>query len=444
MARLAPGPRGFPLVGCAPQFFRDQTGFLTRTARRYGDISAFRLGAERVFLINHPDLIRHVLVTRQKAFKKGRGLERARVVLGDGLLTSEGEFHLRQRRLAQPAFHRTRIASCADTMVTLARERIGTWQEGLVVDVAQELSALTMAIAGRTLFGHDVTGEESEVGEALTMFLDLFWRATLPFSEWLDRLPLPSVRRFRDARRRLDRVIYGMIEERRRDGTDRGDLLSMLLLAQDEVDGTGMSDEQLRDEVLTIFLAGHETTAVAVTWTLYLLSQHPDAAAGVRAEIDRVLGREPATVDVVPSLEGVRRAVAESMRLYPPAWLVARRALEDIELGGVPVPARAMVFMSQYVTHRDARFWPGPGRFDPARWTPEAEAGRPRFAYFPFGGGSRLCIGEPFAWMESVLLVATILQRWRLELVPGYPVALKPTITLRPRHGMRMVMRGRD
>jgi cytochrome P450 len=440
-ARLAPGPRGLPLVGCAPQFFRGQTAFLARTARTFGDVASFRLGRERIVLINHPELIGEVLVTRQWSFKKGRGLERARVLLGDGLLTSEGEFHLRQRRLAQPAFHRKRIASYADTMVAHTVERVGRWREGLVVDVAQEMSALTMGIAGWTLFRHDVSGEASEVGHALTTFLELFWRAALPFSERLDRFPLPHVRRFRDARARLDRVISRMIEERRCEGADRGDLLSMLLLAQDEADGTGMTDTQLRDEVLTIFLAGHETTALAVTWTLYLLWLHPEVERRLRAEVDGALRGEPATAESLPALAYVRMVVAEAMRLFPPAWLLARRALEELELGGWLVPARAMVFMSQYVTHRDARLYPDPERFDPGRWTPEAEAARPKFAYFPFGGGSRQCIGESFAWMEAVLLVATIVQRWRLELVPGHPVALKPSVTLRPKHGMRMIVR---
>jgi cytochrome P450 len=437
--KLPPGPRGLPLIGSAHEFFRDQTGFLQRTARAYGDISSFRLGPQQVILINHPDLVREVLVTRQRSFKKGRGLERARRLLGDGLLTSEGELHVRQRRLAQPAFHRDRIASYARTMVEYAARAVDRWPDGGSIDVAEELGAIAMAITGKTLFDHDVEQEVPDVGAALTLVMDIFWRAMLPFSELLERLPLSSARRFDAARRRLDEIIYGIIRERRRSGRDHGDLLSMLLLAQE--DGAGMSDEQLRDEVLTILLAGHETTALALTWTLYLLSQHPDISGRVRREVSEAIGARPASVEDVAKLEYLRMVIAEAMRLYPPAWIVARRALEELELGGYRLPRRALVFASQYLLHRDPRFFPDPERFDPERWRPEAEATRPKFAYFPFGGGARVCVGESFAWMEAVLVLATIVQRRQWELVPGHPVDIKPSITLRAKHGMKMIVR---
>jgi cytochrome P450 len=436
---LPPGPRGRPIVGSAIEFLSDQLAFLTRMAQTYGDVSHFRLAAERVVLLNAPGLIRNVLVTQHRCFKKGRGLERAKRLLGEGLLTSEGDFHRRQRRLAQPAFHRERMAVYAAVMVEHAARAGESWRDGAVVDCLQEMSALTLGIVGRALFGADVTREAPEVGEALTAFLDLFWQATLPFSELLERLPLPSARRFRRARGRLDALVLRLIEERRRSAEDRGDLLSMLLLAQDtEGDGGRMSDVQVRDEVLTLFLAGHETTAVALTWTWYLLSQHPQVEARLRDETLRVLaGRLPAVEDV-PRLTYTRMVVAEAMRLYPPAWLIARRTLEPVELGGYVVPTGWLVFMSQWITHRDPRHYTNPERFDPLRWTPAAEAARPRFAYFPFGGGPRQCIGEGFAWTEAILLLATLAARWRLHLVPGHSVVPQPTITLRPRGGMRM------
>lgn len=392
IAPRPPGPRGLPLAGSAAAFLKDQVGFLTRMAAKYGDVVSFRLGPERVFQLNHPDDVRDVLVTHQRCFKKGRGLERARRLLGDGLLTSD----------------------------------------------------LTMAIVGETLFGADVAADTPELGAAIGVFLDLFWTATFPFAEILERLPVPSSLRFRRARAGLDRTIYRIIAERREEGVDRGDLLSTLLLAQDTAgDGTAMTDAQLRDEVMTVFLAGHETTAVALTWTWYLLSQSPEVAAALHEEVDRVLAGVPPTVENLPRLCYTRMVLAEAMRLFPPAWNIARRALEPYEVRGYRVPAGSLVFMSQYVVHRDPRFFPDPLRFDPRRWAPGEEAARPRFSYFPFGGGSRQCIGEHFAWMEGVLLLATFAQHWRPALVPGHPVAPKPSLTLRPRYGMRMLLERR-
>lgn len=437
--RALPGPRGWPLIGCSPDFLRDQLGFLTHVAHTYGDVSHIPLAGEQVVLLNDPQLIRDVFVTHDRCFKKGRGLEQGKRLLGEGLLTSEGAFHMRQRRLVQPAFHRERMAGYAAVMVEQATGVRDGWRDGAVVDVLREMSALTMAIVGRALFGTDVTRDASEVGAAFAMVLDLFWQATLPFSEVLEHLPLPVNRRFRRARARLDALVYRMIEERRRDRADRGDLLSLLLLAQDtEGDGGRMSDEQVRDEAMTLFLAGYETTSVALTWTWYLLSLHPEVEARLREELESALhGRVP-TVDDLPQLGYARMVVAEAMRLYPPAWLVARRALEPVELGGFVVPRRWLVFLSPWVTHRDARYYPAPERFDPLRWTPEAEAVRPRFAYYPFGGGPRQCIGEGFAWAEAVLLLATLAARWRLVSESGGRVVPRPSVTLRPREALLM------
>jgi cytochrome P450 len=375
---------------------------------------------------------------------KGEGLQRAKRLLGEGLLTSEGEFHLRQRRLAQPAFHRQRIAGYAATMVEYTARACDQWRVGETRDVAREVMRLTLAIAGKTLFDADVEGEADEIGKALTTTFELFNSLTLPFAQLLERLPLPATRRFQKARERLDSTIYRIINERRASGEDRGDLLSMLIAARDEEgDGSGMTDEQLRDEAMTIFLAGHETTANALTWTWYLLSQHPEIEARFHAEVGGVLKGELPTAEDYPRLRYTEMVFAEAMRLYPPAWIIGRRALGDYQIDGYTIPARSILLLSQYVTHHDERFFPDPFRFDPERWTPEARESRPKFSYFPFGGGPRLCIGESFAWMEGALVLATIAQRFRMRLTPGHPVEMQPLVTLRPKHGMRMALEAR-
>ena len=423
---------------------RNPLAMMIAMKEEHGDIAHWRIGPQHLYLFSHPDLIRDVLVTNGRNFHKSRGLERARRLLGNGLLTSEDEFHLRQRRLAQPAFHRQRIASYAVTMGDYASRTSTRWRDGETVDVHSEMMRLTLGIVGRTLFDADVENEAAEIGEALTTAFESFNFAMLPFTEYLEKLPLPWVRRFNSAKDTLDRTIYRMIEERRRSGEDKGDLLSMLLIATDtEGDGSAMSNLQLRDEALTIFLAGHETTANALTWTWYLLSEHPEVEARLHAEVDLVLnGRIPVYEDM-NALPYARMVLAESMRLYPPAWAIGRRALEPFEAGGYTIPKRSVILTSQYIVHRDARFFPDPERFDPERWTPDAIASRPKFSYFPFGGGNRVCIGEQFAWMEGVLLIAALAQSWRMRLVPGHPVEVQPLITLRPRHGMKMTLERR-
>jgi cytochrome P450 len=440
-----PGPRRRVPALDALRMGRDPLAFLTGLTERYGDIARVPLGPETLYLFNHPDLARDVLVTNHRNFHKGRGLERAKMLLGTGLLTSEGEYHLRQRRLAQPAFHRQRVAAYGATMASYAAARRDRWRAGVVIDAHQEMMALTLAIVGKTLFDADVEHETAEIGSALTTTFEAFsFGFFLPFGQLLERLPLPATLRFKKARARLDATIYRLIEERRHSGSDHGDLLSMLLLAQDtEGDGSGMTDLQLRDEAMTIFLAGHETTANALTWTWYLLSQHPEIEARFHAEVDSALGGRLPTVDDLAVLPYTRMVLAESMRLYPPAWILGRRALGPFEANGYDIPPRSIVLLCQYVTHRDARWFPDPARFDPERFTPERQADRPRFAYFPFGGGPRVCIGEQFAWMEGIILLATIAQRWRFRLVPGHPVALQPIITLRPKFGMRMTIEPR-
>ena len=417
----------------------DLAGFLLGLQRDQGDVARARLGNLHLHLLAHPDHVRDVLVSHQRAFMKGHVLQRAKMLLGEGLLTSEGEFHLRQRRLVQPAFHRQRIGAYARAMVDRATITGDRWHDGQIVDMDHEMMELTLAIVARTLFDTDVDAEADEIGSALTEVLQLFQTVFIPGMHLLDHLPLPHTRRFARARGRLDATIYRLIGERRAErarGEERGDLLSMMLSAQDaEGDGGSMTDEQLRDEAMTLFLAGHETTANALTWTWYLLSQHAEVGARLQEEVDRVLAGRRATADDLASLSYTRMVLSESMRLYPPAYAIGRRALENYEVAGIVIPRGALVVVSPLVTQRDARWFPEPERFDPGRWTPEAQAARPKFSYFPFGGGTRMCIGDQFAWTEGILVLATLAQRWRAELAPGQRVGMKPMITLRTRYG---------
>jgi cytochrome P450 len=439
-----PGPKGKLIGGNFTAFRRNSLAYLQQATSEHGDVVYLRFGPQDVFFLNHPDYIKDVLVTHHQSFMKGRALQRAKRLLGEGLLTSEGDFHRRQRRLAQPAFHRGRIASYGTVMTDYAARTASRWRDGETLDISQEMMRLTLAIVGKTLFDTDVEAEADEIGAALTSVMELFDFLLLPFSELLEKFPLPHVRRFQKAKERLDATIYRIIEERRRSREDRGDLLSMLLSARDEEgDGGQMTDLQVRDEVMTLFLAGHETTANAMTWTWYLLSQHPEVEAKLHDELDTLLaGRQP-TVEDVARLRYTEMVLAESMRLYPPAWAIGRLALKDHPLGGYTIPAKSLVLLSPYVTHRDERYFPDPARFDPERWTPEARESRPQFAYFPFGGGPRRCIGEGFAWMEGILLIAALARDWRMRLVPNHKVATMPVITLRPKHGMMMTMEKR-
>jgi cytochrome P450 len=330
-------------------------------------------------------------------------------------------------------------------MIEYAQRVSDRWSPGETVDMSKEMHRLTLAIAGKTLFDADVESEADEIGEALTTTFELFNALRLPLFGLLSKLNIGPARRLEQARARLDETIYRMIHDRRASGRDHGDLLSMLVLAQDSEGGGGsMSDRQLRDEAMTIFLAGHETTANALTWTWYLLSQHPEVESRFHAEIDSALNGRLPTAEDSPSLRYTEMILAEAIRLYPPAWITGRRCLVDYQVNGYRLPARSLVVMSQYITHRDARFYPDPERFDPERWRPEAREARPKFSYFPFGGGLRVCIGEGFAWMEGALVLATLARKWRMRLVPGHPVSRQPLITLRPRYGMRMTLERRD
>jgi cytochrome P450 len=422
-------------------------------AKTYGPISHYKLGWQHIVFLNDPEMIREILINQPQNFIKERTQRRMKILLGEGLITSEGPFHMRQRRIAAPAFHRQRIQAYAENMVERAALMRGAWSQapGGVVEIGAEMMHLSLEIVARTLFDTNVTSEIRQINTEVNAIMDVYnILIALPQAEKYLGAPIPGLMRFRRARKRLDAVVHKMIADRRsqqRDGAaDRGDLLSMLMSSRDEEataesDKTGMTDEQLRDEILTIFLAGYETTANALTWTWLLLAQNPGPAARFYSEIDRVLGGRLPTLEDLPQLRYVEQVFAESMRLYPPAWAMGRQAIAPIQLGDYHFPAETYFFFSQYIIQRSEQYFPDPLRFDPDRFTPENKAGRPRFAYFPFGGGGRQCIGEAFAWMEGVLLLATIGQRWRLELVPGpiqKPEHVQPKITLRPRFPIEM------
>lgn len=424
---------------------KDVLGFLTEVSRTYGDIAYFRVGPQGVVLLNDPAHIKDVLVTHDRNFVKGLPLHMARRLLGEGLLTSEGDFHARQSRIVQPAFRPQRIRTYGPIMTEYAGRWISRWSDGATVDVFEEMTRMATAIAGKTMFDWDVDSEDAVgIDKALEDCLQLFPWVGVPFVETLLKLPLPKVLKFRRAKAHLDTTIYRLIRERRRDGKDHGDLLSMLLLAQDgDGDEGRMTDEQIRDEALTLFLTSFDTVSLALTWTLYLLSQHETVEKALFAEVDSVLrGRTP-VVDDIPNLPLTRMVLSEALRLYPPIYAIARQAVERFSVGEYTVPAGTLILMSPYVIQRDPRYFADPDRFDPERWNP-AHAPKPAmFTYFPFGGGPRRCIGQSYAWQEGILVLATIVQQWRLRLAPGHPVGVRPLINLRPSHGMRMVVQHR-
>lgn len=434
-----PGPKGTILLGNLPQLGTDILGLFTTCARDYGDIAYLSLAGWPAFVLSHPEHIEQVLVTEHKNFIKHTFFWRhVRAIFGNGLLTSEGDFWMRQRRLAQPSFHRDRIAGYGDVMVRFTERMLDEWGDGEVRDLHQDLMRLTLLIVAKVLFDADVAGEVKIIGSALDDAThEIRSRFRRPF-RIPDAIPIPGNLRYRRAVRRLDGVVNRIIEEhRQRDG--RGDLLSMLMQARDD-DSQPMTDAQLRDEAITIMLAGHETTAIALAWTCLLLSQHPVVAENLYEEIREVLGRRPPTVADLPRLRLADMVVTESLRLYPPAYALGREAVHDCTIGGYRVPAGTSVFMSPWVVHRDARWFDQPDTFLPERWAGNAAQRLPRFAYFPFGGGPRICIGNRFAMMEAVLLLVCIVRRFRLKLHDPASIAFFPTITLRPANGMRMTL----
>lgn len=444
--RRVPGPKGRPIAGCAREIGGDRIEFLLSISRQYGDLVHFKVFGQSLYLVSNPDHVKEILVTNAKNFHKSGLLKVARFIMGDGLLTSEDDFHRRQRRMSQPAFHAQRINAYGEIMIEFAAMFARSWEQydGLPIDVWDEMMRLTLAIVSKTLFGASVESEDHEIGEALKDVITIFESVSKPLAGLGLLLPTPHNLRVRMARRRIQGTIDRIIRERRASGADRGDLLSLLLKAQDEDDGGAMTDTQVRDEMVTLFLAGHETTANVLAWTWYLLAKHPEAERKLHAELDSLLNNRLPAPDDVQRLEYTRRVVAESMRLYPPGYLIGRTALNDFWLDDYLIPGGAQVLLCPFVTHRHAEYFPDPLRFDPDRWAPEPQRDRHKFAYYPFGGGPRTCIGEPFAWMEAILLLAVLAQRWRLRLEPGHPVEYDPQITLRPKHGMTMRLERRN
>jgi len=416
--------------------------YFTKVAREYGDVAGLRVLNFKTVFINHPSLIEEVLVTNARKYSKGRVLRANRHVFGEGLLTSEGDFWLRQRRLAQPAFHRARIASYAATMVDYTERMVQGWRGGEERDAHQEMMRLTLEIVAKTLFDADVEGDAQEVGKSLELLLEIGanFRRTIFVPHWL---PTPTNLRVRREVKQIEKILYRIIAERRASGRDAGDLLSMLLSAQDE-DGSRMTDRQLRDETITLFLAGHETTASTLSWTWWLLARHPAVEAKLHAELDAVLGDRAPTLDDLPKLRYTGHLITESLRLYPAAWGMARLVVEDHEIAGYAVTKGMGVAMAQWVVHRDPRWYDAPEEFRPERWEDDLLKRLPRFAYFPFGGGPRQCIGNAFALMEAALILATIARKFRFLLVANHPVVPLASITLRPRHGVRVTLESRQ
>jgi cytochrome P450 len=436
---LPPGPKRYFLIGNLKEINRDPLSFFTRCARSYGDVVRFWFGPFPAYMLNHPDLIEQVLVTQYPNFVKSSVYRRGLRILGNGLLTSEGDFWRRQRRLSQPAFHQERVAAYGKVMVAYANRLLDQWQEGEVRDVHQDMMQLTAAIAAKTLLDEDVTTEAEGVQDAIQAVMD--FNAQLSNQYFVPGwLPTPSNLRYSRAIKQLDTLIYRIIDQRRSSGKDTGDLLSLLLMVRDETDGTQMTNQQVRDEAMTLFLAGHETTALALTWTWFLLSQHPLIEAKLHEELKTVLsGRSPTVADI-PKLRYTEQVVLESMRVYPPLWGLSRAALNDCELGGYPIKAGTTVFLSQWVIHRDPRFFDNPEIFNPDRWADNLKKRLPTFAYFPFGGGPRICIGKAFAQMEAVLLLAAIAQKFHLILPADQKVVPQPSLSLRPKDGMKMLV----
>ncbi len=437
-ATAAPGPRGLPVVGSLLSFALDPLKFVAQQARTHGDVAKIDIAGLPFYQVSHPDAIKQVLVTKARDFDKGPLGRERRMLFGDGLATSDGELWRRQRRLSQPAFRNQRIATYGDAIAAEAARMTDRWRPGQSRDLHAEFMQLTLRIVCRTLFGVDVSRDVREVGAALEDVMPFFARQGNFFGHLLPKnLPTPGRVRFRRAVERLDRILYGIIA-RRRVKPGGNDLLSILLAARDE-DGSQMSDRQLRDEAMTLFLAGHETTALALSWTVAVLSQNPHADERVFDEARALPG--VLTAADLPALRWTSQCITETMRLYPPAWIIARRAKKDVEIGGFRIPARAFVAMSQWVVHRDPRFFPNPERFDPTRWE-EGKDVSPH-AFFPFGGGGRICIGRSFAMLEATLILATVSRRFRFRPTSNSIPTPQAGISLRPKRGLRGTVEAR-
>ncbi len=448
--RLAPMPKGQHwLFGSFLPVRNDLLNFYTRMFREMGDIIRFR-GLPGLYwhLVLHPSHVEHILLRNQHNYRKGKVFDGPiGLITGNGLLTSDGDFWRRQRKLMQPAFHRQALAGFAATMTAETEKFLPRWDalaaEGKPFDIAQDMAALTLSIAGLTLFSTPVGDEADAFGRSLRFAFDFVgfkMRPTLPLPLWA---PTPANLRFKAARRRLDAIVYRIIETRRKQVAPPPDLLAMLMAARDEETGAAMSDAQLRDEIITLLLAGHETTAITLTWAVYVLTQEPLVAERLYDEVSSVLRGGAPTVDDLRRLPYARMVIEETMRLYPPAWGLPREAINEDEIGGYYIPGRTLVALNQFLTHRHPDFWEEPERFDPERFAPERSAARPPFAYFPFGGGQRVCIGSQFALMESALVLARLAQRYRARLAPQPPIEFDTMFTLRPKQGVQVILERR-
>jgi cytochrome P450 len=442
--RHVPGPKGLPIIGSLPEFRRDPLRLMGRVVRECGDVAKINL-AQPVYFVNHPDGVKHVLQDNHGNYKKNYFYDRLRPIMGNGLFTSSGDFWLRQRRLAQPAFHRQTLSAFADLIVRHTAKMLERWElyarDGRVFDVHAELSQLTLVVVGDALFSIDLAAGAAHVGQALTDAIavtgDRFQElAPLPLG-----IPTPNNRRLVRAIRILDDVVGNIVAQRRSAGDAKRDLLGLFMSARDAESGDGMSDAQLRDEVMTMVLAGHETTANALAFTFHLLSRHPEICRRLSAEVRSALGDDPPTFERLASLRYASQVTDEAMRLFPPLWAIGRKAVDDDEIGGYAIPRGANIILVQYTTHRHRDFWENPEGFDPDRFSTEASAGRHRYAFFPFGGGPRMCIGSHFAVMEMQIVVSMAVQRFRLDMAPHCPVDLDPAVVLRPARGIMVTAR---
>lgn len=439
-----PGPPGVPFFGQSLNFSRDPLAFLSRLARDYGDIAYFKLGSVDTYFLNHPDYVREALIAQRASFSITPYRARLELVVGQGLFASRGELHARQRRLMQPVLRKSRVEAHINQMAALAQRTRDRWLAGGEVDIADEMTKLAMFVATKVLFNHEIEGDSDEVSRNLTVVMEAFVRIMSPFLSFSLQLPLPSTLRFRRAVRELDAVIYRMIEQRKNARAEGEDLLSLLMRAKDDETNLFMNEKQLRDELLTLLIAGHETTANLLIWTIYLLAQNPEADAILHAEAKSVLGGAPGyDAARLDRLTYTKKVLLEGLRIYPPSWFFGRAALADVRLGPYAVSKGSVVLLSQYVMHRDHRFFDEPERFRPERWTDEFQAKLPRGAFFPFSAGDRHCIGEGFAWQEALLILATLVERWRFALVPGQRIRPMPSLTLRPDGPIKMVVHPR-
>jgi len=439
-----PGPKGSFLTGSLGAFRDDPIAFLAGNAEAYGDIAFFRFLGLPVYQVSHPDAVRAVLVDPDGAFTKGDILEGFRPLVGRGLFLAEGEAHRKNRRMMQPAFHPKRVRAYADDMVRETERLLATWEHGQEVDMAAEMNRVTLAIASRTLFGAELTEREiSDVAAAMRAFASWYHQSTHPLGRLLQHFPTEATVAFREGKARLSAVVMRMIRERRKSG-DTGDILSMLVFAKDvDGDGAAFTDEEIHDEAITLLVAGHETTGATLAWAFATLSDHPEIAEALAAEAERVLGERAATFEDVPKLVYAEGVFAETLRFYPSALALPRQAQRDVELAGWPVPKGAIVLTAAYCVHRDPRFWDDPATFRPERWEGGARKARTKMTFFPFGGGSRVCIGEAFAWMEGTLLLATIGRAFTAKRREGHTLASETLFTNRPRGGVPVTLSAR-